>query len=96
MFIINHISFLRTKKVPYERAKYFFNLGLVINRMIGRGIPDRFNLLHKVFDIRIDEIQTRFCRTVLIVIIGFVNRSHESFVLFHGRVDLVLIRIIKI
>ena len=28
MFNINHISFLRTKKVPYERAKYFFNLGL--------------------------------------------------------------------
>ena len=30
MLTINHISFLRTKKVPYERAKYFFNPGLII------------------------------------------------------------------
>ena len=28
MFNINHISFLRTKKVPCERVKYFFNPGL--------------------------------------------------------------------
>ena len=46
MLTINHISFLRTKKVPYERAKYFFNPGLIIKCMTGRGIPDRFNLLH--------------------------------------------------
>lgn len=46
MLTINHISFLHTKKVPYERAKYFFNPGLIIKCMTGRGIPDRFNLLH--------------------------------------------------
>ena len=46
MLTINHIPFFHTKKVPYERAKYFFNPGLIIKRMTGRGIPDRFNLLH--------------------------------------------------